>query len=308
MNTARLCFTLVPGTAALLVSSLLVNSESFAEDRCVCNLPESVECYWVWTPPAACSNAAPCSRSGGSSLDTCGGPGVRRNPWGAATASQAPAGITAYAVDSCSGSATAGGSMTDIGTGKLRHRSRCGNCRGRVNVTMTPSFNTCADAFDPPSNCKAYGLMQATGVPVPVGRSSGLIISAAGGAASGHPTPPTVQFSVGIGEQLVQVTLTQSASSPYSRVPVTNSDSRTWHPDVSWVDLTFVGSAVLEAFADGWFVPPLLLFDVGESAAHIPNRGHWNVDFVLECVGTCGRIQRFSWDKAPTPQCPPSLP
>ncbi len=171
-------------------------------------------------------------------------------------------------------------------------------------MTIAPSFNTCADAFEPPSNCKAYGLMQATGVPVQASHS-GPIVTSAGGASSGHPTAPTVQFAVGIGEQWTQVTLTQSASSPYSKVPVSNSDSRTWHPDVNWVNITFLGSAVLEAFADGWFV--LLLHDEGAAAAHIPNRGHWNVDFVLECVGTCGRMQEFSWDKAPTPSCPDKL-
>lgn len=306
MSTRKLCLTVAPGAAALLFSSLLVNSVSFAENRCVCDLPESVKCYWKWTPPPSCSNAPPCFASGGSAANTCGA-GVRRNPWTVATTQQAPSGQTAYAADTChSGGATAGGSITDIGTGKLRHRKRCAYCRGKVSVSMTPSFNTCANAYEPPSNCKAYGLMQATGTPVQTSHSSGLIVSVAGGAASGHPTAPTVQFAVGIGEQPVQVTLTQSPTSPYSKVPVTGSNSRTWHPDVDWVDLRFVGSAVLQAFADGWIVG--FFYDIGESAAHIPARGHWNVDFVLECVGTCGRRQRESWDKAPTPNCPTSLP
>lgn len=304
MSIARLCFMVVPGAVVLFFSSLMVGAKNLAIERYVYGLPETAKCYWKWKPPISCGSGS-CVNSGGSSVDTCGGPGVRRNPWGVATGQQAPAGQTAYAVDSCNGGGvTAGGSATDSGTGRLTHRKRCGSCKGKVSVTMTPSFNTCADAFDPPSNCKAYGLMEATGIPQQT-HHSGPIVSSAGGAASGHPTAPTVQFAVGIGGKLTQVTLTQSASSPYSKVPVTKARSRTWKPDVSWVDLTFLGSAVLEAFADGWFVG--VLSNEGAAAAHIPNRGHWNVKFVLECVGTCGRIQRLSWDKAPTPSCPNKL-
>ena len=304
MSIARLCFMVVPGAAGLLFSSLLVNAENLSLKRCLCGLPETAVCYWHWKPPISCESGS-CVHSGGSDSDMCGGPGVRRNPWGVSTGQQAPSGQTAYAIDSClGGGVTAGGSATDIGTGKLRHRNRCANCSGRVSVTIAPSFNTCADAFEPPSNCKAYGLMQATGVPMQASHS-GPIVTNAGGASSGHPTAPTVQFSAGIGEQWTQVTLTQSASSPYSKVPVTRTRSRTWNPDVSWVDITFLGSAVLEAFADGWFVG--ILFDEGVAVAHIPNRGHWNVKFVLECVGTCGMKQRLSWDKAPMPSCPASL-
>ncbi len=304
MSIARLCFMVVPGAVVLFFCSLFVNAARLSSEQCICSLPENAACYWEWSPPISCGSGS-CVQSGGSAGDTCGGPGVRRNPWGVATGQQAPSGQCATALDSCNGGGvTAGGSATDIGTGKLRQLNRCAKCLGKVSVTMVPSFNTCADAFEPPSNCKAYGLMQATGVPQQA-HHSGPIVTAAGGAASGHPTAPTVQFALGIGEQKAQVTLTQSASSPYSKVPVSNSGSRTWQPDVSWVNLTFLGSAVLEAFADGWFVS--LLFDEGVAVAHIPNRGHWNVDFVLECAGTCGRIQEISWDKAPMPSCPASL-
>lgn len=307
MKMGRLFLMVAPGAVALFLSSVFVSAEDFASTRCVCDLPEAAECYWQWTPPAYCGRRS-CFRSGGSAVDTCGEPGVRRNPWGVGTAQQAPAGRTAYAVDTCNqGGVTAGGSMTDSDVGKLRHRNRCANCRGKVHVTMVPSFNTCAHAMEPPSTAKAYGLMEATGVPVqPAHR--GPIVTNAGGAASGYPSPPTVQFTVGIGPQPVQVTLTQGANSAYSKVPVSNTGSRTWYPDVSWVNLTFLGSANLEAFADGWFATIVLLWDLGAAAANIPYRGYWNVDFVLECVGTCGRIQSISWDKGWPRPCPATLP
>ena len=264
-----------------------------AQQTCTCGVGEEKKCYWEIVEDPCDPSLYRCVDSTGNTSGNCS-----YNP---ALADYLPSG-EALAADKCIFSdIRAAAQSTAQRSVKIVHRDRCYRCSSSVKVTMAPSINTCAHAFDSSPNSAAYcwAGMAAHAIPEDDGEPKKMF-AFAGGSRSGEEYAHT-ESNFEFGTEEIKVSFGTRTVQPYDKQLWSDTGTAEWEEDTCVAEILLTTQADVNAYADGHRL------DAAGARSFIPGP-KWNLKARATCHGGCDPKKADpTWSVGSPPKCPDSL-